>query len=106
MSLLSEKAPRHLGNFSTLEKQVSGDTSNENRAHSKEYSDPMTEGSAYEALGWTRRKSKPLQYMTGNQSLKKKKEQFFLHVWNAYVQGFNNLVPLYYNSIKYSVRLF
>nr|XP_011437015.2 uncharacterized protein LOC105335052 [Crassostrea gigas] len=44
-------APRHLGNFSTLEKQVSGDTSNENRAHSKEYSDPMTEGSAYEALG-------------------------------------------------------
>lgn len=32
MSLLSEKAPRHLGNFSTLEKQVSGDTSNENRA--------------------------------------------------------------------------
>lgn len=53
MSLLSEKAPRHfkLGNFSTLEKQVSGDTSNENRAHSKEYSDPMTEGSAYGALG-------------------------------------------------------
>lgn len=51
MSLLSEKAPRHLGNFCTLEKQVSGDTSNENRAHSKEYSDPMTEGSAYEALG-------------------------------------------------------
>lgn len=90
MSLLSEKAPRHLGNFSTLEKQVSGDTSNENRAHSKEYSDPMTEGSAYEALGWTRRKSKPLQYMTGNQSLKKKKKKFFLHVWNAYVQGFNN----------------
>lgn len=44
-------APRHLGNYSILEKQVFEDTSNENRAQGREYSDPVTEESAYEVLG-------------------------------------------------------
>lgn len=44
-------APRHHENFSTLDKQVSRDTSNENRAHGKGYSDPLGEGNAYDAFG-------------------------------------------------------
>lgn len=44
-------APRHLGNYSILEKQVFEDISNENRAQGKEYSDPVTEEGAYEVLG-------------------------------------------------------
>lgn len=51
MSLFPEKAPRHLGNYSILEKQVFEDTSNENRAQGREYSNPVTEESAYEVLG-------------------------------------------------------